>query len=88
MELLLPLGFLAVLYLLLIRPQQRRQKEHRSQIQALSVGDDVVTIGGLHGRVKALTAETMDLEVYDKVVLRYQRSSLARIVSDHEDEDE
>ena len=80
MELLLPLAFLVVLYMLLIRPQQKRQKEHRQQIAELSVGDDVVTIGGLHGRVRSLTEETMDLDVFDDVVLRFQRSSLARIV--------
>ncbi|MTV25503.1 preprotein translocase subunit YajC [Nitriliruptoraceae bacterium ZYF776] len=80
--LLLPLGFLAVLYLLLIRPQQKRQKEHQSQVSNLAVGDDIVTIGGLHGHIVALTDDTMDLEVTDDVVLRFQRSSLARVVRD------
>lgn len=80
--LLLPLAFLAVLWLLLIRPQQKRQKEHRQAITSLSVGDNVVTIGGLHGRVRALTDETMDLDVYEDVVLRFQRTSLARVVED------
>lgn len=78
--LLLPLLFLVVLYLLLIRPQQKRQKEHRQLVGSLSVGDAVVTIGGLHGQVVALTDDTMDLEVTDDVVMRFQRSSLARVV--------
>lgn len=78
--LLLPLLFLVVLYMLLIRPQQRRQKEHQRQVSELQVGDDVVTIGGLHGRVTALTDDTMDLLVTDDVVLRFARSSLARVV--------
>ncbi len=80
----LPILFIAVLYLLLIRPQQRRAKQHRQLVSALSVGDDVVTIGGLHGRVVDLTDETMDLEVTDDIVLRFQRSSLARVVGDEE----
>lgn len=80
--LLLPIGFLAILYLLMIRPQQKRQKEHRQAVSDLAIGDDVVTIGGLHGHIVALTDETMDLEVTDDVVLRYQRSSLARVVRD------
>lgn len=82
MELLLPLAFIAVLYLVLIRPQQKRQKQHKTMVEELSVGADVVTIGGLHGHVVALTDETMDLEVTDDVVLRFQRSSLAKVVGD------
>ncbi len=82
--LLLPLGFLLVLYLLLIRPQQKRRKEQEQMVRALSVGDDVVTIGGLHGRVIAVTDSTMDLAVDadEDVIVRYERSSLARIVND------
>ncbi|MFA9445688.1 preprotein translocase subunit YajC [Egicoccus sp. AB-alg6-2] len=78
--LLLPLLFLVVLYMLLIRPQQKRQKQHQAQVADLQVGDDVVTIGGLHGRITALSDDTMDLLVTDDVVLRFQRSSLARVV--------
>jgi preprotein translocase subunit YajC len=78
----LPVLFIAVLYMLLIRPQQKRAKEHRQLVSNLNVGSDVVTIGGLHGRVVDLTDETMDLEVTDDIVLRFQRSSLARVVAD------
>lgn len=82
MELLLPLAFIAVLYLVLIRPQQKRQKQHQSMVRELAVGSDVITIGGMHGHVIALTDDTMDLEVTDDVVLRFQRSSLAKVVGD------
>lgn len=82
--LLLPIAFLVVLYLLLIRPQQKRTREHNQLVSNLTVGDDIVTIGGLHGTVVALTDDTMDLEVTDEVVLRFQRSSLARVVRDDE----
>lgn len=78
----LPILFIGVLYLLLIRPQQKRAKQHRELVANLDVGTDVVTIGGLHGRVVDLTEEWMDLEVTDDIVLRYQRSALARVVSD------
>jgi preprotein translocase subunit YajC len=78
----LPILFLVVLYLLLIRPQQRRQKQHRQLVSNLSVGVDVVTIGGVHGRVIDLADETMDLQVTadEDVVIRFQRSALARVV--------
>lgn len=82
--LLLPLLFLAVLWFLLIRPQQKRRKEQQQMIQALTVGDDVVTVGGLHGRVVGLGETTMDLAVDadEDVVVRYERSALARTVED------
>ena len=85
--LLLPIGFLVVLYLLLIRPQQKRRKEQERMVRELSVGDDVVTIGGLHGRVVALTDTTMDLAVDadEDILVRYERSSLARIVREDPD---
>jgi preprotein translocase subunit YajC len=78
----LPLLFLVVLYLLLIRPQQRRQKQHRQLVSNLAVGDDVVTIGGVHGRVIELGDDTMDLQVTadEDVVIRFQRSALARVI--------
>jgi preprotein translocase subunit YajC len=82
----LPLVLLAVLYLFLIRPQQRRRREQQRMLAALAVGDPVVTIGGLHGEVLALDPTTVDLVVtYDDdgvtpdVVLRFDRSSIARV---------
>ena len=83
-SLLLPLVFLAVLYLLLIRPQQKRRKQQQEMVRALSVGDDIVTIGGMHARVVALADDTMDVTVDadGENVLRFERSSLGRIVQD------
>lgn len=87
MELLLPLAFLAVLWVLLIRPQQKQRKEQEAARKSLSVGDDIVTIGGMHGRVVDLPGdETMDLLVCpgddesQDVVLRYERAALGRVV--------
>ena len=84
MEILLPVLFLVVLWMLLIRPQQKRQKHHRQLVSQLEVGDDVVTVGGMYGRVVALDDDTMDLQVTadDDIVLRFERGSLARVVQD------
>ncbi len=83
-SLLLPLVFLAVLYLLLIRPQQKRRKQQQEMVRTLSVGDDIVTIGGMHARVVALSDTTMDVTVdaEGENVMRFERSSLGRIVQD------
>jgi preprotein translocase subunit YajC len=86
-ELLLPLAFLAVLWVLLIRPQQKQRKAQEAARRSLAVGDDIVTIGGLHGRVVDLPRDdAMDLLVCpgedeaQDVVLRYERAALGRIV--------
>ena len=83
----LPLLFVVVLYVALIRPQNKRRKEQLRMNAALKVGDAVVTIGGVHGEVMALDGATVDLAVtYDDegvapdVVLRFERSAIARVV--------
>lgn len=79
-SLLILLLFLGAMYFLLIRPQRKRQKEHEEMVSALAVGDDVVTIGGLHGTVIALDEDTVDLEVTEEIALRFQKSAIARTV--------
>ena len=79
---LAPLALLfVVMYFLMIRPQQKRQRASREMLAALGKGDDVVTVGGLHGRVYAVADDHIDLQVTDDVVLRFQRSSIARKVT-------
>lgn len=73
--------FIGVMYFLLIRPQQKRQKQHRSMLEELARGDDVITIGGMHGRVAAITDEYIDLDVTDEVTLRFQRQAIAKKVT-------
>jgi preprotein translocase subunit YajC len=80
--LLIPLLFLVVLWFLLIRPQQKRQKEHLRLVRSLEVGDDVITLSGLHGHVVALTDDTVDLELTDDVVVRFQRQSIGKVLRD------
>ncbi len=74
------------MYLLLIRPQQKQQKARRELIERVSVGDDVVTIGGLHGTVvevgEGATGAFVDLLVTDDVVLRFKRESVSAIAKD------
>ena len=93
-QLIVLLLFLGLMYFVLIRPQQRQQKKRNQMLQRMTVGDDVVTIGGLHGNVVAIDdAEdnaTVDLLVTDDVVLRFRRSAIAEVagVLDEPAEDE
>jgi preprotein translocase subunit YajC len=83
-ELLFPLLLLVLFWVLLIRPQQKRRKDQQQMVSSLTIGDDVVTVGGLHGRVVAVSDQHMDLEVTadSDVVLRFERTALGRIVRD------
>ena len=52
-----------IFYLLLIRPQQRRQKEHERMLTAIERGDQVVTAGGIHGKVTGVTDDVLTVEI-------------------------
>jgi preprotein translocase subunit YajC len=52
-----------IFYLLLIRPQQRRQKDHEKQLEAIERGDSVVTAGGIHGKVTGVTDDVLTIEI-------------------------
>ncbi len=80
--------FGGLMYLLLIRPQQKRQKEHAAMLRAVKVGDDIVTVGGLHGTVVDTADETIDIQVNDTTVLRFQKSAVSKIVVDADDVDD
>lgn len=74
--------FIGVMWLLLIRPQRKKQKEHAEMLESLTRGDDVITIGGMHGRVDAITEKFVDLEVTDDLILRFQPQAISERV-DH-----
>jgi len=75
----LSLAVLAVaFYFLLIRPQQKRQKEHQALMAALAVGDRVVTIGGIYGTVQHLEDVRVGIEVAPSVVIEVARSAVAK----------
>lgn len=71
----------AIFYFLLIRPQQKKQKEHKNMLDNLQRGDTVVTQGGLHGKVTGLTDTTCTLEIADKIRVKVQRGYIAAVLS-------
>lgn len=74
----IPLILLFVIfYFLLIRPQQKRAKEHRELVAAIAKGDEVVTSGGMVGRVTGVTDDFVTLQVGNGVELRFQKQSVA-----------
>lgn len=84
--LVLPLVFLALLYVLLIRPQSKRRKEMTKLIASVGIGDLVATLGGVHGEIVDLDDTTVDLAVTEDaqgrpdVIIRFDRAAVARII--------
>lgn len=75
-------------YLLLIRPQQRRARQQRELLSNVEVGDEVVTIGGMHGTVREVDEGEVVLEIADGVDVRFLKSAIARrlVFDDVDDE--
>ena len=79
---IVPLIFMfGIFYFLLIRPQQKRAKEHRSLLDALKKGDQVVTAGGLHGKVSAIDEAVVTLEVATGVNIKVDKGHIARVIT-------
>jgi len=75
---LLPLLLMfLVFYILLIRPQQKRTKQHKELLSSLKKGDEVVTSGGILGKVTGITENVVTLEVADKVRIKVQRGNIS-----------
>lgn len=69
----------AVFYFVLIRPQQQQQRRRREMLDSVKVGDKVVTVGGIHGEITAVTDEEVRLRVADKVELRINRQGVGQV---------
>ncbi|MGC9386680.1 MAG: preprotein translocase subunit YajC [Hydrogenovibrio sp.] len=78
-EALLPLILLfVVFYFLLIRPQQKKVKEHKKLVEAIGKGSEVVTYGGLAGKIRELDENFVDLEIADNVTVKVERQNISR----------
>lgn len=83
-QLLLPLGLLAFFWFFMIRPQQQQQKKRREMLDALKKGDQVVTIGGVHGTVIDLDPDTAKLQVAPNVQITFSRGAIGSVKSGEE----
>ena len=72
--------FVGIFYFLLIRPQQKKAKDHQSMIAKLSAGDEVVTSGGILGRIIEVSDAFVTLEVADSVRLKVQKGQVTSLM--------
>ena len=68
-----------IFYFLLIRPQQKKTKEHRQMISNLKKGDRIVTSGGIHGRITGMDESTITVEIADKVRVKVVRGNVSNL---------
>ena len=69
-------GFVVIFYFLLIRPQNKRRKEHEQLVTALSKGDEVVTAGGIVGQITKVEDDFVKVQINDQVEMRIQKSAV------------
>lgn len=76
---LMPLVLMFVIfYFLLIRPQQKKAKEHKAMVEALKRGDDIVTSGGLQGKITGVTDDALTIEIAKDVRVKVDRQAVSR----------
>jgi preprotein translocase subunit YajC len=75
---------IGIFYFMILRPQQKRQKERQKMLDAVKKGDKVVTAGGLHGTVAGLDDKTILLQVAENVKMKFDRSAVSVVVRDGE----
>ena len=74
------IGMLALMYFLLIRPQQKRAKEHKKMVEAISKGDEVVTNGGMLGKITEVGEQYISLEIANNTEVKLQRQAIANVL--------
>ncbi len=84
--------FMVAMYLFIIRPQRKQEKEKQQLLESIKKNDRVVTVGGMHGTVTSVKSETVTLSVADKVQLKFNKGSVQTVLrkgkSDDSDTDE
>jgi preprotein translocase subunit YajC len=74
------IAMFAVLYFLMIRPQMKRAKEHKAMVEALQKGDEVVTAGGLLGKITRVGESYISVEVANDVEIQIQRAAVQTVL--------
>jgi preprotein translocase subunit YajC len=73
-------GFVVIFYFLIWRPQSKRAKEHKSLVDSLAKGDEIMTNGGMLGKINRIDENYVALQVADNVELKFQKSSVAAVL--------
>ena len=81
LEIFIMIGiFFAIMYFMIIRPQQKRSKDHRKLIESLSKGDEIVTSGGVLGKILKVGDNSVTLEIAEGVAIKLQKHSISSVL--------
>lgn len=73
-----------IFYFILIRPQQKKMKEHKKMVEELKKGDEIITSGGIYGTVEGVTPDTLTIKIAEGTKVKVTRSSVAAVVTEKE----
>lgn len=79
-------SIILIFWFMILRPQQKRQKQHQQMIESLKKGDKVVLSGGLHGTIAGLEEKTILVQVADNVKMKFERGAIASVHRDGQEE--
>jgi preprotein translocase subunit YajC len=74
----------AIFYFIMIRPQQKKMKEHKAMLDAIKKGDEIVTAGGIYGTVEGVNPDTLTVKIAEGVKVKMTRGSVGDIVKPEE----
>jgi preprotein translocase subunit YajC len=78
--LIFPIGMIAILYFFMIRPQMKRQKEHKNMVSDLAKGDEIVSAGGIVGKITALGDNFAKVEIANSVEVKIRRQAIESVL--------
>ncbi len=78
--LILPVGLIIMLYFLMIRPQMKRQKEHRKLVESLAKGDEVQTEGGMMGKITELGENFVTIQIAEGTEVKFRRGAVSAVM--------
>ena len=77
MSIIMLVAVVAIFYFLMIRPQQKRAKDHKNFLESLKKGDKIITSGGLYGTITGITDDAVTIEIAEKVRVKVEKSTVA-----------
>ncbi len=78
-------GLFAILYFLMIRPQQQRQKKHQEMVRNIKPDERVVTIGGIYGTIVKIKENSVIIKVADNVRIEFLKTAISQVISKEEE---
>ena len=73
-------GFMILIYFLMIRPENKRRKSHQEMLASLDLGEEVVTAGGILGKVSKISDQYIELSIADNMKIKVQKSSISTVL--------